>query len=562
MSAVALVGLPGAGKSAVGPLLAERLGRTWVDLDAVVAAEAGKPVAELIRREGEASFRIRESAALRQCVQRPDVVLATGGGAPCWHDGMAVLTAQARVVWLDASPEVLAERTLRDDRERPLLGGTRADHEDALRTLAAERTPTYARAHLRVDAGRPASQVAEAIALALEPAEAIAAPHGVWLHGGGIADAAATIAELAAPSPQAAPLAVAPQAVRLALVVDDAVAAEAAPLAAMLAARGLTVARLDLTGGERAKDVRQLARVWRFLAEAGLDRHDLLVAVGGGAVTDLAGFAAATYLRGIRWVAMPTTLLGMADAAVGGKTAIDLPEGKNLAGAFHPPELAWLALGALGSLPAREFRSGLAEIAKIFAVFDADAWRRLRSDAEGLRKRHLNVLRPHLRRAVALKAEVVAADPREQAHLQPDGRLARALLNFGHTFGHAIEATSQLRHGEAVALGMVAVVEACVAHEWAPPELAREVRSTLAELGLPTDWEQHAHEGMWTLVERDKKRQGDAITLVALTGLGAGVLKSCRLAPLLAMMQALGMRAPRGSTLPTSRAAPRRGRTG
>ena len=518
---IVLIGMPAAGKTRVGALLAKLQGMPFVDLDALVAADSGCTVAQLLRNEGEASFRVREAGLLDAVLDGESVVLSAGGGAAHFHDGLARMRAKATVIWLDADIDTLVERALCDDQERPLLGDTRQDVRASLADLAERRRPVYAGAHLRVDAGQAPNQVVAAIERGLQPYQQVDAvgedgqPAPIWLHSGDPSVAAEALVQVAAGG-------------RIALVVDRGAAQWASPLAEQLAVRGVSVLTTTVPGGERGKDIRGLTKLWAIWAQQHLGRGDLVVAVGGGATTDLAGFAAATWQRGVRVAHFPTTVLAMADASVGGKTAIDLPEGKNLVGAFHSPVLVWLALETLTSLPVRQFRAGLAEIAKIFLLFDEAAWRSLVADAAALRRRSVEALQPHLLRAVRLKAEVVRADPRETAG--PDGHLQRALLNLGHTVGHAIEKISHytVLHGEAVALGLVAEAQWAEAHGCAVAGTASEVDKGLTALGLVTRWERWAAPELWDGAAGDKKRRGAELWLPVLLAPGRAEMQQVR----------------------------------
>jgi shikimate kinase/3-dehydroquinate synthase len=527
---VVLIGLPGAGKTAVGEKVAVRLGMPFVDLDAAFARTQGVAAAEALRREGEAAFRIREAEVLGDVLGGPPAVIASGGGTPCFHSGMERMASAGTVVWLAALPGTLAARTLHDG-DRPLLGTTRAEQQAALQHLHEERSPVFARAAVRVDATRAPDEVAAAVALALQPRaerllQATDVPTRIVVHGGHAWDAAGDLAQLA-------------RGRRIALVVDTKVQAQGLALRDGLHARGIEAASLTVPGGERSKDLRTCQRVWEWLQEEGFSRHDLLVGLGGGATTDLAGFAAATWQRGMRLCLLPTTVLAMADAAVGGKTALNLTGNKNSIGAFWHPELVHCGLATLDALPAREFRAGLAEIAKIFLALDADAWRALADDAARLRHRDTQVLLSHLVRAQSLKADVVAADPAETAG--PDAPLPRKLLNLGHTLGHALEAEAplQLRHGEAVALGLVAAAEVSETQGWAQPGLGAEVRTVLAALGLPVAWEPYATPAALDRVQRDKKRTGDSIAFVTLQGVGQARIEPCAVAWLRGILEVL-----------------------
>ena len=558
--------MPAAGKTVLGAALADRLALPCRDLDALIAAEVGRPIADLLRHEGEQALRIREATVLETALAAGPGIVATGGGAPVHHDGMAKMRAAATVLWLDAAPTVLVERTLRDDTERPLLGHTRSEQQAALASLDAARRPVYGQAHLRVDASQAADAVLRDALRALQPAETLtvggALGHPVIVHDGHACDAAERIADLLHRQ----------GGTRLALVVETKLLAEATPLLAMLQARGIQAAAIEVPGGEKGKDLRTAQRIWEGLAAQGIGRRDLLVVLGGGATTDLGGFCAATWLRGIGHVLIPTTVLAMADAAIGGKVGVNLAVGKgpseaggkgpgeaggkNLVGAFHAPKLAFLPLATLDTLTSRDWRAGLAEIAKIFHVFDGEAWTALLTDGKLLRRRSAVHLRRHLLRALQLKAEVVAADPFETAGFseaapahRPGDTAAprpRALLNFGHTFGHAAETGSgyTLRHGEAVALGMVAAAEVSEAEGWAPAGTAQALRAGLTALDLPTAWEPLATPELLACLGRDKKAHGDSVQFVATSGPGRARLESMRLEHLAERLRVLARVAP------------------
>ena len=285
-----------------------------------------------------------------------------------------------------------------------------------------------------------------------------------------------------------------------------------APLVEALRARLPRVNRYDLPGGEASKTLDELGRTTQWLAEQGYDRRSAVIGVGGGGTGDHSGFAAAVYLRGVRFALCPTTLLAMVDASVGGKTAVDLPAGKNLVGAFHQPRAVVADLGFLQTLPARELTAGLAEVLKcgfiadpaLLAVFDAHPGAELPGEA----------IAALVAGAVRVKAEVVAEDEHE------GGR--RAILNFGHTIGHALEAESAyaLLHGEAVSLGMIAALSLGVARGITPPALAARARAMLADVGLPVDLEGRVTPAVMARVGVDKKRGGKKVRFVLCAAAG------------------------------------------
>lgn len=239
---------------------------------------------------------------------------------------------------------------------------------------------------------------------------------------------------------------------------------------------------IDIPSGEESKSILQLEHLWKRLLRCGADRKAIVVAVGGGVIGDLAGFAAATWNRGVRLIQVPTTLLSMVDSSVGGKTGINLPEAKNVIGSFWQPSLVWADVASLASLPTREFRSGLAEVVKYGVILDADFFATLETDADAILSRSENALVEIIRRSCLLKARVVAEDELETTGL-------RAILNYGHTFGHAIESLTEygtLLHGEAVAIGMTMAGQLAVAlQRWTPRSLDRQTR-LLERFGLPT----------------------------------------------------------------------------
>jgi 3-dehydroquinate synthase len=287
----------------------------------------------------------------------------------------------------------------------------------------------------------------------------------------------------------------------------------ARPACAALKAAGLVARAEPVPDGEAAKNVDVAARLWSRLAQHGVTRSDCIVGIGGGATTDLAGFVAATWLRGVSLVLVPTTLLGMADAAVGGKTAIDIPAGKNLVGAFHSPAGVLADLVALETLPRADYVSGLAEVIKTGFIADPVILDRIRDDPEGATVPHGVHARELIERAVRVKAAVVSADLTEK------GR--REILNYGHTLGHAIERVEgyRFRHGDAVAIGMVYVAELARLAGRLDPEVTALHRHVLASVGLPTAYPPGAWPALRDAMRVDKKARGARLRLVVLDGL-------------------------------------------
>jgi 3-dehydroquinate synthase len=280
---------------------------------------------------------------------------------------------------------------------------------------------------------------------------------------------------------------------------------------------GLRAHRLVVPDGDASKSLARVRGLYDALLDLGVDRSGVLVALGGGMVGDLTGFAAATYLRGIPFVQIPTTLLAMVDASVGGKVGVNLPRGKNLVGAFHQPRLVWIDLATLHSLPARERAAGLAEVVKKAAVFDAALFERLEAEAAALLALEPAPLLAAVERACAIKAEVVRRDEREgEAGL-------RKLLNFGHTLGHAVEALTGYRrvlHGEAVAMGMVHAARLSEQRALAPGGTAARLEALLRSLGLPTELPRFPRRAYLAALRVDKKRRDARIDYIVSQGIG------------------------------------------
>ena len=278
---------------------------------------------------------------------------------------------------------------------------------------------------------------------------------------------------------------------------------------------GLRAHRIDVPDGDRAKTLRQLAILYDRFLELGLDRSSVVVALGGGAVGDLAGLAAATYLRGVPFVQVPTTLLSMVDASIGGKVAVNLRQGKNLVGAFHQPRLVWIDADTLRSLPARQRSAGLAEVIKTAAIWDRHFFTLLEQQVEAVLALDPEAVLPILERSCAIKAEVVSRDEWERG--------LRTLLNFGHTLGHAIESLSgyrKLLHGEAVAIGMVHAARRSEELELAPAGTRQRLQELVERAGLPSDRPSFPRKAYLAALRVDKKRSDSRIRYVVLRRIG------------------------------------------
>lgn len=314
-----------------------------------------------------------------------------------------------------------------------------------------------------------------------------------------------------------------PDLTHLLLLADEAVGADwGRPVARKLAETGIKVDTLEIPSGEPSKSLEQLARIWQWMLECGADRRSVVAALGGGVTGDLAGFAAATFTRGVRFVQLPTTLLAMVDSSVGGKTGINLPAAKNMVGAFWQPSLVLIDTDVLATLPERSYLSGLAEVIKYGVIDDADFFQWLETEAASLVERQPDAVRQAVAESCRSKARVVGEDERETS-----GR--RAILNYGHTFAHAIEATAgygELLHGEAVAIGMQMAARLAVDLAMAPESLLQRQRGLIEACGLPTTLASADPGEMIPVMRRDKKVAHGKLRFVLPSALGSVQLVS------------------------------------
>ncbi len=502
MKKIFLYGPPGSGKSTAGKLLAEGLGVDFLDLDPLIEQRAGTRIPRIMAEQGEPAFREREAAALKEAVSDGAGVIALGGGALLRLENRALAEASGQVVCLEAGAKTLMARLGGDPVARPLLAG---DMAAKLTSLLENRRAHYLSFPDRIETDLlTPEQVAWQIQLTVgrfcvrgmgRPYDVIVEPGGLQppeRHADGTSPSgmikpsaqAATqpSGEEAAPSAGLDGLGARLRERKLGgpvtVVADSRVRRLYARRAVEALSRaGYQAKVLSFPAGEASKTLDTVSTLWAGFLEAGMDRRSTVVALGGGVTSDLAGFAAATFMRGIAWAAVPTSLLAMADACLGGKTGVDLPQGKNLVGAFHPPSLVLADPDLLATLPDAELRAGLAEVLKHGLLGDASLFGLCAGGFEGVKRDLPKVIR----QAMGVKIAVIQVDPYE-------GGL-RASLNLGHTVGHAVEIVSGYRvcHGDAVAIGMVAEARLAERLGKASPGLSGQIVSALAGLGLPTE---------------------------------------------------------------------------
>ncbi len=501
-----LYGPPASGKSTLGRGLAAAWGIPFVDLDARIAARTGQSIPQIFATAGEAAFRRLEAEALAAAGREEgDAVVALGGGALLNPANRSLAEAAGAVLVLEASAETLLARAEAARGQRPLLAGdSPAAREERLRRLLQARAAHYrsfAR-RLPTDGRSPEDALWEAqIRFGRFRLRGMASPRA--------AEGYTVLAQAGVRHDAGERLRAAGLAGPVALVSDTTVAAlHADAVQASLEAAGYRVARLTFPPGEAHKTMATVQRLWEGFLQAGLERGSTVVALGGGVVGDLAGFAAATYMRGIAWVNLPTSLLAMVDAGLGGKTGADLPAGKNLVGAFHPPRLVLADPQVLATLPEEEFRNGMAEVVKHGVIGDPALFDRARSGARA-------ALTAAVAQAMAVKIRIIEADPYECG--------TQGAFHPGGTPGHGVEAASgfSLRHGEAVAIGMVAEARLAARLGLAAPALADEIAAALQAWRLPTAIPAGlSAEAIWQAMRHDKKKAGGRLRFALPVRLG------------------------------------------
>lgn len=520
---IVLVGLMGAGKTSIGRRLAARLGLPFRDADAEIELAAGCTVPELFDRYGEHEFREGERRVIRRLLSGDPIVLATGGGAFMDPQTRATIRGDGVSVWLRCQLPTLLRRVVGRDH-RPLLNA--GDPAEILARLIELRHPLYAEADLIIDCGDESpdattAHVLDAL-LGWRPPRRLSVALTATRYDVVIGEALlARAGALLAP--------VLPQK-RAVVVTDEAVGRLHLPLLLEgLSATAIRSSQIVVEAGEASKSLATYARVVDGLLEAGVERGTTVIALGGGVVGDLAGFAAATTLRGLPFVQIPTTLLAQVDSSVGGKTGVNTERGKNLVGAFHQPRMVLADTATLSTLPTRELRAGYAEIAKAGLIGDAAffTWcERVGAQVIG-GERELQA--EAIRRACAFKAAVVGDDEREER--PNDGR---ALLNLGHTFAHALEAEygygGGLLHGEAVAVGLGLAFRLSTRLGLCPPADTDRVIAHIGAVGLPAELAMlNRRLSAATLIghmRRDKKVRDGQLKFVLARGIGQAFTSS------------------------------------
>ena len=472
-----LYGPPGTGKSTVGRKLAHNLKLPFIDLDRVIETNAGKSIPQIMEKQGELAFRDLESAALKKLLHEKESIVALGGGALLRDENRNFVESNGKVLLLMAELSTLLERLHYESGNRPLLAG---DLREKLSSLLAKRAEHYNSFPMLIHVdGKTAEQNAHQV-------QVILGRH----HLSAMGEYDAIVGQVSdLPNfPMQNPI----------IVTDENVAKfHLEKMQNLLQAKAVII-----PAGEEHKNLETISLLWKSFLENGLDRKSTVIALGGGVLSDMAGFAASTYMRGINWVGVPTTLLSMVDASLGGKTGFDLPEGKNLIGAFYPPKLVLADPQLLGTLPEAELISGMAEVVKHGIISDPELFSLCLRGLDWVK----NNLEEVVKRAMAVKIKVIEEDPYEKG--------IRAALNLGHTVGHAVELVSKfkLRHGEAIAIGTVAEAKYAARVGRAGDGLVGAVTESCRALGLPIQIpEAMPREEIIRAMRVDKKKTAKAI---------------------------------------------------
>ncbi len=525
-SNLVITGFSGTGKSLVAKEVALRLGWDFVDTDDEIVKRAGKPIAQIFGQEGESKFREFEREAIKKACQRRQMVIAIGGGAIVDHQNYELLAKSGVIVCLEAKPETIYERLFREaacspgTEVRPLLA---VDNPlERIRQLKASRQAYYAKADWTIHTDSlNIDEVAEEVIRAWGLLRRYAPRNDI--KGTGRSHRHKDIACLVETATESYPVFVGyglldklgekMRQVALpgtATIISD---ENVFPLyginvEGVLKKAGFTVNHFVVPPGEETKSVGSAIKIYDFLVGHRAERDDIIVALGGGMVGDLAGFVAATFLRGMPWVQVPTSLVAMVDASIGGKVGVNHPQGKNLIGAFYQPNLVLSDPQTLDTLPRRELTSGWAEAIKYGLILDREFFEFLETNVDGVRKLDPQLLTTVIGRSTAIKARVVGQDEKER-----EGE--RTILNYGHTIGHGLEASAGYRrflHGEAVAVGMMGAAKLSQRLGLLPSVAVERQQALLQKFGLPTSFKTEAASG-----RRDRKRNDFKLSIAAVT---------------------------------------------
>ena len=541
MSNIVITGFSGTGKSQVAIQVAKRLNWNAIDTDVEVVKLARKPISEIFKQDGESKFRELEHSAIETACQQEHTVIAIGGGAIVYPHNYELLTKTGWIVCLEAKPEIIYDRLFQESNfgpkteVRPLL--TEENPLERIKQLKASRQFHYANVDWTIHTDNlSVDEVAEEV---LRAWRLLWSTHNDMGKPGDDTDK--DMACMVETPTRSYPVFVGHDLLDklgekmkqadlsgTSIVISDknVFSFYGGKAEGILKDAGFEVKSYVVPPGETSKSIDYAAKIYDFLVEHRIERDDIIVALGGGMVGDLAGFAAATFLRGISWIQVPTSLIAMVDASIGGKVGVNHPQGKNLIGAFYQPNFVLADCGTLATLPQRELTSGWAEVIKHGLILDKSYFEFLKSNAERI-KHEPDMSTKAIAWSAAIKAQIVSEDEKERGK--------RTLLNYGHTIAHGLEAATQYRyflHGEAVAIGMMGAAKLSQKIGLLSPEAVRRQQSLLQSFGLPTSLEAERSNIELNLteitqaMELDKKMMDKTIRWVLLQDIGKAVIRS------------------------------------
>jgi len=530
-----ITGFSGTGKSIVAKELANRLNWGFRDTDDEIVKRAGKPIAEIFRHDGEVKFRELEREAIIKACEQKQLVISIGGGAIVDPENYDLLTETGLIICLEAKPETIYERLFREaagspeTEVRPLLAVE--NPMERIRQLKATRQSHYAKADWTIHTD--CLSIREVVQEIIRAWELLRLSDSCKRSDGSDKD----IACLVETTTQSYPVSVGYGLLdRLGekikkvdlfgtttIISDENVfSLYGTRVRGILKSAGFSVNTFVVPPGEETKSIDYAVKIYDFLVEHRAERDDIIIALGGGMVGDLTGFVAATFLRGMPWIQVPTSLVAMVDASIGGKVAVNHPQGKNLIGAFYQPNMVLVDPQILITLPQRELTSGWAEVIKHGLILDEEFVQFLESNVNGLSKLEPELLTRAIAHSATIKAQVVSQDEKEM-------KGKRTILNYGHTIAHGLEATTKYKrflHGEAVAIGMVGAAKLSQRLGLLPSTTVQRQQAILQEFGLPIGFSGLDLTEITKAMELDKKVKEKAIRWVLLRNIGGTVIRS------------------------------------